>query len=87
MWHEIDKNESLETSIRLIELQIEEIRKHVSDGNNAEKIVNEFCDIISISVRRIENMGFNFEQTMMKRIKTRYVGNIEEICMKYEGLL
>ena len=87
VWQRVDKNESLATSIKLIDLQLDELESHIANGADKLKIVNEFCDIVSICVRRVENMGYDFEVAMLQRIHTRYEGKIAEICEKYKGLI
>ena len=87
VWQRADKNESLATTIKLIFLQMDELESHIANNADEIKIVNEFCDIVSICVRRVENMGYDFEQTMLQRIHTRYEGKIAEICEKYKGLI
>ena len=83
----MDKNESLATSIKLIDLQLDELESHIAKNADEIKIVNEFCDIVSICVRRVENMGYDFEETMLQRIHNRYEGQIAKICEKYKGLI
>jgi len=87
IWQHADKNETIRDVVKLIELQINEINEHISKHHNKKRILNELCDIISISVRAIERMGFDVNKAMKFRIEHRYKGKIDEILKKYEKLM
>lgn len=67
--------------IWLIKTQLKEIEEH----SEPEKIALEFADIISISARAIQDLGFDQEHILLERFKN-IESRIPQIIKKYEEL-
>jgi hypothetical protein len=87
VWKLADSNTSIRETVRLIELQLYEINEHIYKHHNKKRILNELCDVISISARAIERMGFDLDKAMLFRIQKRYQGKVDEILRKYQKLI
>lgn len=84
VWSPYDSQTKPSLTVKLIRLQCDEIVEHIEGGHDVERVVNELCDIASLASRQIEMLGFDFADAMIKRIRTRYDGKVEEIIAKYQ---
>lgn len=86
VWKKYDYGMNINSTLILISDQIKEINNHLETGNPLDKVVNEFCDIVSLSSRQIELLGYDFSSAMLNRIEKRYAGKTDEIVAKYNSL-